>query len=426
MLLELDALSHGSIDRLIVLMPPGSAKSSYASICFPVWWLGQNPAASIIATSHTASLAHRFARQVRQLTHMRGRELGVQLESGTRAAVEWRTKAGGEYFCCGIRGPITGRRADLAIIDDPVKSQAEANNSRLRDQLWNWFRQDLTTRLKPHGRIVLIMTRWHEDDMAGRLLAQTDDPWRCLNLPALSGAQDPLGRDEGSAIWPDWETEEQLERKRNTVGERIWLAAYQQEPRPLGEGLFQVALINPCDAPVARKGPAIRAWDLAGTSAEENPGADWTVGLKLVCDEAGRFVVEDIVREQCPPIEVEQILLRTARLDGPEVVIALPKDPGQSGKSQVGHLIRSLAGYTVVSSREMGSKESRALPVASQVRGGNLAVVRTHWNYAFLDELRDFPFGRKDDQVDALSRAFLTLVEAPPAAQQAYVPFMAR
>jgi len=426
LLLELNALCEGSIDRLLVLMPPGSAKSSYTSILFPIWWLGQHPTSAIIAASHTASLAHRFARQVRQVAQGHGGKLGVQVETGTRASLEWRTKSGGEYFCCGIRGPITGRRADLAIIDDPVKSQAEANNPGVRDHLWNWFRQDLTTRLKPGGRIVLIMTRWHEDDIAGRLLEQTEDHWRCLNLPALASAQDPLGREEGSAIWPEWESEEQLERKRTSVGERAWLAAYQQEPRPIGAGLFQIAHIGTCDATLAKKGPAIRAWDLAATSATENSGADWTVGLKLTRGESGGFVIEDIVREQASAIDVEQILLRTARLDGPEVVIALPKDPGQSGKSQAGYLIKALAGYTVLSSPETGSKESRALPVASQVAGGNFAVVRGTWNYAFLDELREFPFGRKDDQVDALSRAFLTLAGVPAPARQAFVPFIPR
>ena len=106
----------------------------------------------------------------------------------------WQTTAKGEYFATGIRGPLTGRRADLVIIDDPIKSHAEADSPVLRDRLWNWYRFDLTTRLKPRGRIVLVMTRWHEDDLAGRLLAQNPSDWQLIRLPALAEENDPLQR----------------------------------------------------------------------------------------------------------------------------------------------------------------------------------------------------------------------------------------
>ena len=230
---QLTSVCRGEIDRLMVLMPPGSAKSTYASLLFPAWWFTQHPDSSVIATSHTTSLAEHFGRQVRELVEEYGDQLGYGLHASRKAAGHWQTTAKGEYFATGIRGPLTGRRADLVIIDDPVKSHAEADSPVLRDRLWNWYRFDLTTRLKPRGRIVLIMTRWHEDDLAGRLLAQNPAEWQLIRLPALAEENDPLQRQEGAALWPDWEDEHALLRRRDTIGERAWSALYQQSPRPI-------------------------------------------------------------------------------------------------------------------------------------------------------------------------------------------------
>ncbi len=202
LIMELESVSRGDIDRLMVLMPPGSAKSTYASVLFPAWWFTQHPASSVIAASHTAELAQHFGRQVRNLIAEHGPRLGFALADDSRAAGRWQIvrdgyKSRGEYFAAGVRGPITGRRADLAVIDDPVKSQAEADSQILREHAWNWFRSDLLTRLKPRGRIVLIMTRWHVDDLGGRLMAQQPEQWRVIRLPALAEADDPLGRADG-------------------------------------------------------------------------------------------------------------------------------------------------------------------------------------------------------------------------------------
>src|SRR5574340_97989 len=133
---ELDALSRGISDRLMVLMPPGSAKSTYASVLFPAWWFHQHPRSSVISVCHTASLATYFARQTRHLISSWAGLLGYDLASKTRAAAEWRTSHGGEYFAAGIQGAIMGRRADLAIIDDPIRSQSEADSARAREQIW--------------------------------------------------------------------------------------------------------------------------------------------------------------------------------------------------------------------------------------------------------------------------------------------------
>jgi predicted phage terminase large subunit-like protein len=246
-----------------------------------------------------------------------------------------------------------------------------------------------------------------------------------LRLPALAEANDPLGREPGAALWPEWENLVQLERRRTMVGSRVWSALYQQMPRPDTGTLFPVARIVVQDVPPTELA-TVRAWDLAATAASDGHDPDWTVGLKLGRDSGGRVFVLDVVRLRGGPHEVAEAIVHTANLDGRSVQIGLPQDPGQAGKQQVAWLTGRLAGYRVVASPETGAKLLRASPVAAQVEAGNLVVVRGSWTTAFIDELRDFPHGRKDDQVDALSRAFALLTDRPPTARRINVPLMAR
>ncbi len=411
----------------MVLMPPGSAKSTYASVLFPAWWFVQHPRSSVIAASHTADLAAHFGRQVRALVTEHSALLGYRLNADNRAASRWQTSAHGEYFATGVRGPITGRRADLAIIDDPIKSLLDAESAVQRERLWDWYRSDLTTRLKPRARVVLIMTRWHEDDLAGRLLAQEESEWRLLRLPALAEENDPLGRHAGEPLWPEWEGRNALERKRNAVGHRVWSALYQQSPRPRQGALFNASRIEVVDTlPNGLTGPAVRAWDLAATVERGGNDPDWTAGVKLLRDTTGRWIIADVVRLRGNPRQVEEAILQAATLDGRAVTISLPEDPGQAGKNQVAYLVRMLAGHNVVASRETGSKVVRATPLAAQVEAGNLTMLRANWNNTLIEELRDFPFGRKDDQVDALARGFHLLSDKQSGTRRVSMPLLAR
>ena len=302
----------------------------------------------------------------------------------------------------------------MLIVDDPIKSQREADSAAAREHLWEWFRSDLVTRLKPGGRIVLVMTRWHPDDLGGRLLA-SGDGWRVLRLPALAEEGDPLGRVPGEALWPEWEDGAALMRKRLALGERTFSALFQQSPRVPGGRLFQTKRVTVVDEPLA--GTSVRAWDLAASEL----GGDWTVGVRLCRGTEGTFQVVDVVRLQGGPEAVVQAIRAVAERDGREVAIGLPQDPGQAGRAQVAFLTARLAGWRVVSSPESGAKATRAMPVASQVNAGNVSLLRAGWNRAFLEELQDFPGGAKDDQVDALARAFGMLVEAAPPGRVARV-----
>jgi predicted phage terminase large subunit-like protein len=427
LLAELEALAAGRIDRLMVLMPPGAGKSTYTSVIFPAWWFARHPSSSVIAASHTASLAEHFGRQVRSLVNDVSSPLGTALLADNRAAGRWRLATGGQYLATGLRGSIAGRRADLIVIDDPVKSQAEADSPAARDLAWNWYRFDLITRLTPGGRIVLVMTRWHEDDLGGRLLAQGHLQWRILRLPALSEINDPLRRPTGAPLWPEWEDAAALFQKREVIGERAWSALFQQSPRPQTGGLFTVDSLLLLDTPpeLGLSRP-VRAWDLAATSKADDNDPDWTVGLKLFRDPTGRFVVLDVVRLRGSAWQVECALVDTARRDGANVLISLPQDPGSAGKVVASNYVARLAGFQVVVSSETGSKVARATPVAAQMEAGNIAIVRAGWNVAFTDELRDFPLGRKDDQVDALSRAFARVAATGAPVRRVSVNFVAR
>ena len=413
----------------MVLMPPGSAKSTYVSVVFPVWWFIQHPRSSIIAVSHTASLVQSFGRRAQMLIEEHEKQIGFGIAQGGRTVASWRTTAGGEYFAAGVHGAVTGRRADLLIIDDPIKSMAEADSAKHRRAIWNWYTAELATRLKPDARVALVMTRWHEKDLGGELLDAAAENWTVLSLPALARQDDPLGRPAGAPLWPDWEGTDALALKQSLVGERVWSALFQQLPRPDGGQFFQTDALTRFDADLTGDQTpirSVRAWDLAATAAGQNPDADWTVGLKLALLNGRRFVIEDVVRVQQDVNRVRDLIVSTARADGFPAVVSLPIDPGQAGKSQIAHLSSLLPGYRVYTSREQGTKLSRAMPVATQIANGTVSIRPGGWHRDFLEELRAFPGGRKDDQVDALSRAFATLAELEKASRRAFIPLTAR
>lgn len=367
---------------------------------FPPWWMSRHAGGHVLAVSHTDGLAEHFGRAVRGLLGAHGARLGVRLAEDDRAAGRFSTSAGGSYFACGVHGAITGRRADLAIIDDPIRSVLDAENAKAREKLLDWYRSELVTRLKPGGSIVLAMTRWHTEDLAGVLARQPG--WRTLRLPALAEADDPLGRQPGAALWPEWEDEAAIQEKREVLGEHAFAAMFQQAPQPPRQRYFDVTQMRV--VPTAPAGRRVRAWDFAaGTDVRLDP--DWTVGMKVAAGADGMFCIEDVRRVRVGPGELAGFVAETAQADGQGVAVSMPQDPGQAGLHQASFLTGVLSGFRVESSRETGPKASRAMPVASILEAGKLCMVEANWNRPLLDELAAFPNGRKDDQVDALSRA---------------------
>lgn len=400
-----DALSDvaaGNCKLLAISMPPRHGKSELASVRFAPWLLTQRPRASVISATYSGDFADdlgRKARGVLELPIYGAMWPGSRLAADNRAVSRWQTVSGGSYYAVGVGGPLTGRGADILLIDDPHKNREEAESQTMRERVWDWFRSTAYTRLEKNGAVVIIMTRWHEDDLVGRCLA-TGEPWRVLSLPAIA-EEDEVQRKRGEALWPQKYDVEVLEQIRRTVGEREWSALYQQRPAPLEGGLFKPDKIQIIDA-LPAGATLVRAWDLGATAN----GGDPTAGGLLGQLSDGRFVIGDMVRLQASAEDVVAIVKATASRDGHHAEIHLPQDPGQAGKAQVQYLTRELVGYIVKSSPETGSKVLRAEPLAAQVNVGNVLMVRGPWNQSLLDEMRVFPNGAHDDQVDCLSRGF--------------------
>ncbi len=402
---KLEAVASGKIKRLVVSMPPRHGKTELCSTRFAPWLLTRHPQASIIAATYAGEFADDLGRKARSVMEQPAYERlwpRSKLADDSRAVSRWQTVSGGSYFAVGVGGPLTGRGADFLLIDDPHKSRAEAESKIMREGVFDWFRSTAFTRLEKGGAVVIISTRWHEADLVGRVLAD-GEPWDVVSLPAIAEEADEY-RQPGEALWPDSFDSEALAKIRNVVGEREWSALYQQRPAPLEGALFKPDALGILDGEPAGV-EWVRAWDFGATAGAGDP----TVGVKLGMWN-GRPVVADVVRFQGAPDEVERVLVATASRDGLACAIDLPQDPGQAGKAQVQYLTRALSGYRVRSSTESGDKVTRAEPLAAQVNVGNAALVRGAWNLEFIEELRVFPNGRHDDQVDAASRAFASFV----------------
>ena len=219
----------------MIFAPPRHTKSELASRRFPSWYLGRNPNKQIITSTYSGDLASDFGRDVRNI--LKEQEYlnlfpEVSLRDDSKAANRWHTNKGGIYVSVGVGGPITGRGADIALIDDPIKNRQDADSETIRDNIWDWYTSTLYTRLMPGGAIILIQTRWHEDDLAGRLLEQQKnggDKWEVVDLEAIN--------DNDEALWPEWYPIESLKRIRSNIGEREFSALYQQKPQP-EEGVY--------------------------------------------------------------------------------------------------------------------------------------------------------------------------------------------
>lgn len=409
----LEMVATGQIKKLMIFMPPGSAKSKYTSELLPAWFMARFPGEPVIGASHTSTLAKRFSGRVQRYVRAFSEILGYGL--ATEAKDRWENTHAGEYLAAGVGGAIPGYRASLAIVDDPYPGRKEADSETYRKTVVEWWDGDLGPRLKPDAGVILMHTRYHEDDLAGHLLALEPGEWTVLKLPAVADAEDdPLGRAIGEPIWnddPAYPFGAMMLKERDALlrrgATREWQSQYQQNPRPAEGALFKIAKIEVmAEAPNLRGAVIARGWDLAATKKIGTNDPDWTVGVKVARLQSGLYVVLDVFRDRGGPDQVDSWIKNTSDQDGASVKVSLPEDPGQAGKSQILAFTRLLTGHKIESSRETGDKATRAAPAISQVNGGNFAIVAAPWNRTFLDELGAFPSGAKDDQVDALSRAF--------------------
>lgn len=400
---QLARVTSGEVNRLMLFVPPRHGKSQMTTVRYPMYRLERDPTLRIIVGAYNQTLAEKFSRQARRIARAR-----IPLSDERTAAGEWETAAGGGLRAAGVGAGVTGMGGDLLIIDDPVKSREEAESEAYRDRVWEWYTDDLFTRREPGAAIILIMTRWHEDDLAGRILASDDGPrWTVVSLPALAETNDPLGRAPGAALCPDRYDEAALAEIRAVLKGYAFEALYQQQPSPRTGEMFDPSWFTIVDAaPAAAE--RVRWWDFAATEGD----GDYTAGAKVSRAPDGTYYLESIVRGQWAPGRRDRTVRQTAELDGAGVAQWGEQEPGSAGKSQALAFVQLLDGFTARTLPSTGDKIVRAGPFASQAQVGNVKLVRGPWNAAFLEELRQFPRGKHDDQVDAAAAALNVLARA--------------
>ena len=410
---HLDAVATGKTKRLMLMLPPGSAKSTYASILFAEYFLGCNPEMSVVAGSHTAELAERFGRRVRNhfSDEVHAALFNNKVADDNSSAGRWSTNEGGEYYACGVGGSVTGRRADCIIVDDPVRSREDADSERMREKAWDWYVNDLLTRLKPNGRIVICATRWHEDDLLGRILDRESDEWTVVKIPMEAYEGDILGRAEGERLWPEWYTDEMVEAAQRDV--RSWISLYQQEPRPQSGGEFKRHWIQHYGSVDSRNQSIVMLVDPASGKRKTNDYTSiWVIGLGQ--DE--NYYVLDIVRDRLNLTERAEAVFRLHRKWKPVEVryerygmmADIEHIRAEQDRRSYRFAIREVAGATKKEDRirrliPLFERNRVYLPMELTYTG---ADGQSHdLVHEFIEsEFLAFPVGRHDDMLDALAR----------------------
>lgn len=406
-------------DRIIVNVPPRHGKSRLLSIWTPIWVLKHWPAANIILASYGADLSADFSREARDTIIANEDMLGIRLKKDTRQVLRWMTEEGGGMFAVGVGGPITGRGANVLLIDDYIKNAAEAASQSARDTAYNWFQSTAFTRLEPGAPVIIVVTRWHPDDVVGRLIEERGSEWKVINLPALATREDVLDRTPGQALWPSRYNEQALAGIREAVGPFYWKSLYQQDPIESRSGMFDGEKLQIVDIPPNHEEMlCVRAWDLAATQTSDvATDPDYTTGLKLAYDKSsGFYYILDIKRERKSPAGVETMLRETAEGssdvpgDGVETYIRVEQEPGSAGKNNIALLHKYvLSDYNMKGVRATGPKTVRANPFLAGIESGLVRAVRAPWNRDFKREMSAFPDGAHEDQIDAGALAYSEL-----------------
>jgi predicted phage terminase large subunit-like protein len=398
---RLEAVERGDIDRLMIFMPPRHGKSELASKRFPAWCLGRQPTRQIIAASYNSDLANDFGRNVRNIVdepEFREVFTNVTLASDSHAANRMNTNHGGAYVAAGVGTAVTGRGAHIALIDDPFKDREEADSERRRDLVWDWYRSTLFTRLMPGGAIVLIQTRWHEDDLAGRLLESESDQWEVLELPAIDA--------DGHALWPEWYDTPALERIKNTIGPREWSALYQQRPQPDEGTFFQRAWFKEWEAK-----PELRYYGSSDYAVTDG-GGDYTVHRVWGIDAAGCVYRVDGWRGQATSdVWIEQKLDLIKKYKplcwfGEGGVIQKAIEPMLRRRMLERKTFCRLEWLPSVADKPTRARSFQAMAASGRVylEAG-----------ADLSEYLSFPAGKYDDDVDTASLIGRAIDQAHPA-----------
>ena len=404
--------------RLMLFMPPRHGKSTLASIGYPAWHLGRHPDHEFIACSYSGSLSMGFSRKVRQLLREPTYKTAfkTRLDPDSQSAEAWLTTSGGGFVAAGVGGGITGKGAHVLVIDDPVKNREDAESQNNRDSNWDWYTSTAYTRLAPGGGVLVILTRWHDDDLAGRLLkagGDGGDEWEVVSYPAIA-EEDEEFRGTGDALHKERYDEKALDRIRKAVGPRDWSALYQQNPVADDGDYFTRGMIqyfDNDDVDVDRM-RYYCAWDLAIGKKDRN---DYSVGMVAGIDENDQLFIVDVIRGRFDGFELVEQILDLYETWKPSI-IGIEK----------GHIEMALGPFLEKRVRERGlheayfkdlktgrrDKEARARAIQGRMQQGMVFLPKDElFTGPLVAELLRFPNGVHDDQVDALAWLGLMMSE---------------
>jgi len=414
----LDKLERKEIKRLMVFMPPRHGKSELVSRRFPAYILGRNPDASIISTSYSASLASAMNRDVQRIidsteystlfpeTNLSGsnvRTVGNYLRNSDVFEIVGHK---GSYLSAGVGGGITGRGADYAIIDDPIKNRAEAESKTYRDKVFDWFTSTLYTRLEKDACVLITLTRWHEDDLAGKLLALAQespdaDQWHVINYPAIRlDDKDPTDpRELGEALWEDKYGKDTLNTIKSTIGSYEWSALYEQNPSPSGGSIVQRDWIQYYRI-LPKMDEIIQSWDFAFDATETS---SYVVGQIWGRSGVDKYLIDQVRDRMDFTQSLKAVKNLTAKHPQAKAKFIEKK---ANGAAIISSVRKHISGMIPVNPN--GSKVERVYAITPQFEGGNVYIPDPSiapWVNDYVEELVSFPNATNDDQTDCTSQA---------------------
>ena len=420
---RLEQFSQDVVDkkspRLMLFMPPRHGKSTLASVSYPAWHLGRNPKHEFISCSYSGSLAMAFSRKVRHLLReplYKNVFADSKLDPQSQSVESWLTTEGGGYVAAGVGGGITGKGAHVLVIDDPVKNREDAESEFNRESVWDWYTSTAYTRLAPGGGILVILTRWHDDDLAGRLLRSAEDggdQWEVVEYPAIA-EKDEEFREIGEPLHADRYNLDALTKIQKAIGPRDWSALYQQNPVSDEGDYFTRSMINYFDMKDVDfdRMKFYTAWDLAIGQRDKN---DYSVGMVMGVDEYERLYVVDVVRGRFDGYDLVEKILDLYEKWKPLAVgiekghIEMAIGPFLEKRVQERRLYEAYFHGLRTGRRD---KEARARAIQGRMQQGMVYIPKDPvWSSPLVSELLRFPNGTHDDQVDELAWLGLMMTE---------------
>lgn len=444
---KLKEVELGDIDRLIITMPPRHSKSFTVTESFPSYYIGKSPDRRVILGSYGYDLARRFGNEnKRKVGEYGGKLFGISVSRENATGINWSLQDHrGGMISAGVGGSVTGEGADLLIIDDPIKNDQEARSPAYRERLWGEWQNTFLTRLHPGGAIIVIATRWHEDDLIGRLLQLEPERWDVLSLPCeCEDEDDPLGRKIGDPLWPEYGYDKEwMDDQKSSVGAYTWSALYQQRPSPPGGEVIKkywwkfwcypgqqdelsdviikvedetlgayYANIRP--EPIPREFEKLaQSWDM---SFKDSSDASYVVGQVWGKHEANKYLLDQLRNRMDFPATLSAV--RALSKKWPEAITKWVEDKA-NGPAVIDTLKREISGLIPVNPQ--GGKEVRANAVSPEIQSGNVYLPHPSicpWVHDFIEECAAFPHGQHDDQVDSMTQAlfkFSSTRKAQPA-----------